>query len=118
MGTVLLACCKAATLALVEAMMTSSVRATTAIIDPDVAAGAPSELLQALEETGEACLPVRLVRSRVHEHTDASHLVALLRPSHKRPSSRHTAEKRDELASLHSLSQGQEAALYRFKRVL
>ena len=42
----------------------------------------------------------------------------LLRTRLTRPRGRRTAEKRNELASLHSLSQGQQPALYRLKRVL
>jgi hypothetical protein len=38
-----------------------------------------ASLLQALQECGEAGLPLRVVRGEVHQHADAPHSLTLLR---------------------------------------
>src|SRR5215510_12348149 len=74
------------------------------ILDPDVAADGPTQLLQALQERRVASLSFRIVRAQVHEHADAPHPLALLRMRRERPSRRRAAEQRDELAPLHSIT--------------
>jgi hypothetical protein len=54
-------------------------------------------LRQRLCERQDAGLSCRIVRSRVHEHADASHALGLLRSCRERPHSSAT-EQRDELA--------------------
>src|SRR5262249_33660631 len=49
-------------------------------------------------------LPQRILRGRVHQHTDPPHALGLLRTRRERPSSRRAAEERDELAALHSIT--------------
>jgi hypothetical protein len=57
-----------------------------------------------LQEYRDAGLLFRIIRSCVHEHTDASHALALLRPRRERPCCRRTTEQRDELAPPHSIT--------------
>ena len=47
-------------------------------------------------------IPYRL--RRTHEHADTPHLLGLLPPRRERPCRRRATEKRDELASLHSIT--------------
>src|SRR5262249_13628562 len=54
-------------------------------------------------ERRHAGLSFRIVRSEVHEHTDAPHAPGLLRPRGGRPR-RRAAEQRDELAPSHSIT--------------
>ena len=70
-----------------------------ASVDPDAAALRPPELLESLAERRNIglCFPVTL--GIPHQHADPSHPVDLLRPRRERPSNRHAAEKRDELAA-------------------
>ena len=44
-----------------------------ASVDPNIAAVGPAQLLQDLPERCDAGLTYRIVRGRVHEHTDAPH---------------------------------------------
>jgi hypothetical protein len=44
-----------------------------------------------------------MVFANSHQHADAPHALALLRPRHERPPCR-TTEQRDELAPLHSIT--------------
>src|SRR5262245_60223066 len=55
-------------------------------------------------ERRHAGLSFRIVRSEVHEHTDASHAPGLLRSRRERPRTCRAAEQRDELAPLHSIT--------------
>ena len=48
-------------------------------VDPDVAAVAPSQLLQGLLERRQLDLAAWIVRGPVHEHTEPPHPVELLR---------------------------------------
>ena len=57
----------------------------------------PTELAQALHEGRQLRLACRLYRSPVHEHADAPHSVALLRPRRYRQR-RRAPEPRDELS--------------------
>ena len=69
-------------------------------VDLQVAADAPAQLPQALQECPDAGLPCRIVRSCGYEYADAPHPLALLRTRGERPC-RHAAKKRDELAPSH-----------------
>jgi hypothetical protein len=62
-------------------------------VDLHIAADAPAQFLQPLQERREAGLPVRIVRGLSREHADPPHPLALLRPRRDRPRSR-PAEKR------------------------
>ena len=46
----------------------------------------------------------------VHEHADAPHPLGLLRARRERPRRRRTAEQRDELAPLHSITSSARAS--------
>ena len=73
MKKLLLAAMSAPALAVENVEANASGRGPT-ILNSDVASGSPSELLQALEETGQACLSVWIVRGRVYElHQYAVH---------------------------------------------
>src|SRR5262249_40110247 len=69
-----------------------------------VAAVAPAQLLEGLHQRREAGLSFRIVRWQVHEHADAPHPLALLRPRREWPRGGRAAEQRDELATLHSIT--------------
>src|SRR5262245_10490155 len=66
-------------------------------VDAQVAPLAPARLLQRLGERREAGASFRIVRAPIHEHADAPHPLALLRPRHSWPR-RRAANERDELA--------------------
>src|SRR6516225_2117515 len=66
-------------------------------VHPHVAAIAITQVRKRLGERGEAKLPLRIGLVERHEHADAPHAVALLRPCRERPC-RCAAEDRDELA--------------------
>jgi hypothetical protein len=70
--------------------------------NPHIVAVDPAQLMQDFLEHGDAGLLICL-HSRAHEYADAPHLLSLLRTRGKRPSSRYTADKRDEIASPHWL---------------
>src|SRR5262249_51809324 len=73
-------------------------------LDPQVATFTPSQLLQALHQCGVALLDVRIVRApAAREHADVPYPLALLRLRRKRARGRR-AERRDELAALHSIT--------------
>jgi hypothetical protein len=57
-------------------------------------------MLQSLHECRKPGLSFRVVRGHVHEHADAPHAFALLRPRRERPS-RRAADERDERTSVH-----------------
>jgi hypothetical protein len=69
-------------------------------VHPHVAAVDPAQVSERLRERKEAGLHHGLVFVVRHEHADAPHAVALLRPRRKRPRRCHTAEKRDRLAAI------------------
>src|SRR5262245_41790110 len=76
-----------------------------AVVDPDVAALDPSQLLEAafecIQERG--CLPVIL--GRAHEHADVPHPLALrARHANSRRCRRRAADERYELAPPHSIT--------------
>src|SRR6516165_8613384 len=61
-------------------------------------------------ERREAGLCFRIIRSEWHEHADAPHPLDLLRARRERPRHRRTAEKRDELAPVHSITSSARAS--------
>ncbi len=76
-----------------------------ASVDLHVAAVDPAQLLQPLQECGEAGLPFHIVRGERHEHADAPHAVRWLRARRERPCrSRCAAEQRYERAPFHSIT--------------
>ena len=66
-------------------------------VHPHVAAIGPTQVRKRLRERREATLLLGIAFVVRHEHADAPHAVALLRPRRERPG-RRAAEKRDELA--------------------
>src|SRR5262245_65197687 len=75
-----------------------------ASVDPHIAADAPAQLLQPLQERPDAGLKFHIVRSGGQYYADEPHPLALLRPRGGRPRRGCAAEQRDELAALHSIT--------------
>src|SRR5262245_48098481 len=73
------------------------------IVDEDVLASNPTQLLKSLHERGEASLSFRIAFRKWAQDTDAAHPLGLLRPGRERPS-RSAPEQRDELAASHSIT--------------
>src|SRR5262249_11510540 len=80
------------------------------ISETPVAAHAPTQFLQALEDRRVASLSFRSVRAQVHDHANASHPLALLRASRERPCRRRAAKQRDEIAPVHSITSSVRAS--------
>ena len=78
-----------------------SIGRAPASVDPHVAADGPSQQRQLLQERPDPGLIFRIIRGCGQEHADPTHTLTLLRARRERPSCRSSAEKRDELASLH-----------------
>ncbi len=70
-----------------------------AVVDPYIAAFAPAQFLQRLQERDPTGPRFRIVLGQVHEHTDAPHPLDRLRARRQRPRGRRAAEQRDELAA-------------------
>ena len=115
-GMVRVACSAGPMVTLPTVMITSGASATSsaayrrmaaasppgrAIVDLQVSANRPAQLLEALLEHHDSCLRLRIVRREWHEHANAPHLPGLLRPCRERPCRCRTAEKHDELAPPH-----------------
>src|SRR4029453_18103134 len=81
-----------------------------AIIDPDIAAVRPSEPFEFVPESRETFSGVWIVLLKVHQHTDPSHPLALLRARRERPRDCRAAEKRDELAPFRSITSSARAS--------
>src|SRR5262245_56803149 len=60
--------------------------------------------MQPLHKRHDPGLPFRIIRSEVHEHADAPHLLGLLRARRERPRRCRATDERDELAPSHSIS--------------
>jgi hypothetical protein len=130
-GTVRLAPCKAATVGLAVAKITSGVSATLrrefaievciasspADIDPHIFAFGPAKFLQALPEGRNASLSYRIIRTRAHEHTEPPHAFGLLRARNEWNCGG-TANKRDKFAPSHRRPDGQTPIWYRMMRWL
>jgi hypothetical protein len=67
-------------------------------VHPRVATIGPTQLRKSLHEPGELGRCDRIVLSKLHQHSDAPHSAALLRPRRERPRCRRAAEQRDEVA--------------------
>src|SRR5262249_28777615 len=67
-------------------------------------------LLQRLDESSHEILSFSIMSGEWGEHADAPHALALLRPHRKRPRRRRSAEQRDELAPLHSMTSSARAS--------
>ena len=81
-----------------------------AIIDLQVSADCPAQLLETLREHRTPDLCLRVARNKRHQHADAPHPVGLLGPRRKRPRSRRATEKRDEVAPPHDQPRVREKA--------
>jgi hypothetical protein len=77
------------------------------IIDPDIAALRPPELLEPLQERGDADLSFPVALGIPHHHADAPHPLGLLRARRERPCDDRAANKRDEFASFHRITSRQ-----------
>jgi hypothetical protein len=77
--------------------------ARPADVDPHVAAIGPTQARKRLSERRDERLRHRIVFVVWHEHADAPHPVALLRPRRERPR-RRAVESSDEFAPVHSIS--------------
>ena len=74
-------------------------------IDPHIAAIDPAQLFQPLQKRARTGLIFRIIRSAGHKQANAPDPLGLLRARGKRPyCRRHTTEKCDELAPLHSIT--------------
>src|SRR5262249_52560414 len=86
-----------------------NIASAPAVLDLDVVPDSPAQLLQSLQECRVAGLRLRIVRGVRHEHADAPHPLALLRPRRERP--RGCASKQpDERAALHSITSSARAS--------
>src|SRR5262249_23341631 len=74
------------------------------MVDLDVTALSPAELLQLLPECREISLIFPIILGKCHQDSDPPHSLALLRPRRERPRGRRAAEQRDELATFHSIT--------------
>jgi hypothetical protein len=81
-------------------------------VDAHVAADAPTQLLQPLQERPDAGLKFGIIRACGQQHADPPRAIGLLRARRERPRCR-TAEKRDELAPFHSITLSASASNYR-----
>src|SRR5262245_47583536 len=81
-----------------------------ALLDAQIAADRPAQLLQRLPECGIAGRHLRIVCGETREHADAPHPLALLRARRERPRRRRAAEKRDEFAPSHSITSSARAS--------
>ena len=79
-------------------------------LDPRVAADAPAQQRQPLQERPDANLEFRIIRSSRQKYPDAARGLALLRARRERPRRRRAAEQRDELAPLHSITSSARAS--------
>ena len=70
-------------------------------VGADVVTFVPAELLQGLHQRGDAGLPFRRVRTKIHQHADPPRRGWLLRARRKRPR-RRAADNRDELPPSHA----------------
>jgi hypothetical protein len=84
-----------------EALDFVGVARAPAIVDPNIAASVPAQILQRLSK----CRHKRLLRwialGDSHQHAHSAHPLWLLRTCLQRPSRRYAADKPDKLAPLH-----------------
>src|SRR5260370_10698235 len=74
------------------------VAATPTNLHPEVATVGPTTFCKALHELGKLGLSFGVVFFHAHQHADAPHPLALLRPRRERPRRRPTAQQRKDLA--------------------
>src|SRR5215471_1729181 len=86
------------------------IRGGPADVDTDVAADNPAPLLQTLHKRRQAGLSVRIVRGRMHQHTDAAHRIGLLRAYQDWPSHASASKDLDEFAPPHCRPAAQDRA--------
>src|SRR5215204_1257330 len=72
-----------------------------AVVDPQVAAVGPAQLLQLLPERCNAGLRLRVIAGQVHEDADAPHALALLSARGARRRNCRAREPRDDLPPPH-----------------
>src|SRR5262245_48933267 len=78
-------------------------------VDLQVATLAPTELLKSLAKCCQSAQRLLVIVSPRQQHTDPPHALGLLRPHSERPR-RRPAEKRDELATPHSITSSARAS--------
>jgi|AmaraimetFIIA100_FD_contig_121_134781_length_2931_multi_6_in_0_out_0_2 hypothetical protein len=76
-----------------------------AIVDLQVSANSPAQLLQTLLKHRVACVRLLVVRSENVERANTPYPVWLLRASGERPRCQCAAEQGDELAAFHSITE-------------
>jgi hypothetical protein len=76
---------------------------TPTIVEPQVAPISPTQFLERLQECRGAKLPLWIVGSQVHEHSDPAHPFGLLCAYRDRPWGRCRAHPCDECSSPHSI---------------
>src|SRR5262249_27460427 len=74
------------------------------IINSNIAAILPAELLKALLKKGDARTDIGIAFGDRHQHAYAPYALGLLRARRERPRRRRAAEQRDECAALHSIT--------------
>src|SRR5271170_1373879 len=98
----------------------ADVTASPAVIDLEIAALAPTELVETLPKYLNARTCVRVVLGGRHQHANPAHPLALLRPPRERPGDRGAAKGGNELPSCdvdrHRSSLGGSRAQDRCKR--
>src|SRR5262249_22171788 len=77
---------------------------TPARIDLNVAPFRPSQLLQSLTESGQVVMKFRVVLGMRHQNADPPFSLDLLRTRRERRCGGRTAEQRDEVAAIHSIT--------------
>jgi hypothetical protein len=82
----------------------SGLAAGRAIVDLQVSANRPAQLLEALLEHHVSRLCLRIARREWHEHADAPQAIELLRARGERPRRCRAPEKRDEISPLQTIS--------------
>ena len=75
------------------------VACSIAMVDLDIAAFRPTELLKFLPEYPNPGLSFRIAFGIYHQHADSPDALGLLRVCSERPRDRRVAEERDELPS-------------------
>src|SRR5262245_10929424 len=75
--------------------------ASATVVDSPVAAVAPAQLLQSLQQRSDDGFALRIACSHTVQYADAKRALDLLPPRRKRPYRRNASEKRYELAPPH-----------------
>src|SRR5262249_28012897 len=91
-------------------MIVLEVAAAPAVVDAYIAPDDPAQFAEPLQEPCIAGLSFGIVRHPGHKHADAPNTLRLLRVCLQRPCRRHAAEKRYEVAALHSITSSARAS--------